>query len=115
MNRFLGMGLLILTLASAGCRKSMSGCYQSNPLEELEWLRQKKEQLSNCICLTQIIESTYQGQTVFEVRLVDPKCDGINTVYKCDGSVLTDSGSQNGYQSYLSGMKHSKKIWACPQ
>ncbi len=106
--------LLVFTIVFGGCRKSMPDCYNNNPLEELEWLRQKKEQLSSCVCLTQIIESRYEGNTVFEVKLVDPKCDGINIVYRCDGSVLTDSGSQAAYQSYLSGKRSSKIIWACP-
>lgn len=107
--------LMILCFSMGSCRKSISSCYSNNPLEELEWLRQKKQQLSNCQCLTQIIESSYQGKTVFEVKLVDPKCDGINIVYQCDGTVLTDAGNQAAYQTYLSEKKSSKIIWACPK
>ena len=77
------------------------------------WLAQQKASLTNCTCLTGIYQGTYLGQPVVEIRIIDPLCNGINVVYKPDGTTILHSGDQAAYESYLSTAKNLQLIWSC--
>ena len=77
------------------------------------WLAQQKTSLADCTCLTGIYQGTYLGQPVLEIRIIDPLCNGINVVYKPDGTTILHSGDQAAYESYLSTAKNLQLIWSC--
>jgi len=77
------------------------------------WLTRKMAELSNCTCLTAIYQGTYIGQSIIEIRGIDPLCNGINIVHKSDGAMLLNSGDQSLYQAYLSSVQNLQLIWSC--
>src|SRR5258705_6791181 len=54
------------------------------------WLSQKKTELSSCVCLTGIYQGSYLGQVIYEIRRMDPLCNGINMVYHPDGTTVVN-------------------------
>jgi hypothetical protein len=79
---------------------------------ESAWLSQKALELRNCTCETIILSGTYNGQNIYEVRVIDPLCNAIQTVHKQDGTPLFHSGDQV-YQDYLKNVKNLREIWRC--
>jgi len=77
------------------------------------WINQKKAELSSCVCLTGIYQGIYLGQVVYEIRGIDPLCNGINMVYHPDGTAVVNSGEQAAYQSYLTAVQGLQLIWSC--
>jgi hypothetical protein len=71
--------------------ESISACGVSNPLEELDWLKewlQKTEVTPENPCaLWNITQGNYQGQTVYIIGVGGPLCDTCagNAVYNCKG------------------------------
>lgn len=106
--------LLLTSLAFISCEKEKSTCYGKDPFA-MNWLQQKKQEFSNCTCLAQIRECEYKGQTVFECRIIDPLCLGINTVYRCDGSLLLSSADYMAYEDFMNKATSSRLIWQCDE
>jgi hypothetical protein len=82
-----------------------------NPLT-LSWLTAKKAENSSCACLTGARQGIYQNQPVIEIYLYDPLCDGINIVYKADGTPWFTS-SEAMYADYTANVQDQKNIWTC--
>jgi hypothetical protein len=107
--------LLLITLL-ASCSKTAKekeerifcGCQK-----EPAWLTTKKAEYVSCVCLMEIRQVIYQNQQVFEIRITDPLCNGINVVYRYDGSVVLTSSNQDAYNQYLSTLKSPQVIWSC--
>ena len=72
------------------CEKSDNTCNCKEPLDELSWLRDLKNSLTNCTCEMSIIQATYNRQTVFFTSMTDPLCDGIINIgiADCSGKIL---------------------------
>ena len=106
--------LLALSLMLTSCSKSKdSGLGNCLPLENL-WLSQKVLELRNCTCETIILSGTYKGQNIYEIRVIDPRCNSVQTVHKQDGTPLFHSGDQV-YQDYLKDVKNLKEVWRCSE
>ena len=97
----------------------VSSCDKQNCIvhEELAtdsgWLEQQKQSLVDCTCLTAIYKGTYQGETVYEVRVIDPLCNGVNSVYKVDGTPVVNSSQQSAYAIYIVSVQNLQQIWKC--
>lgn len=109
--------ILLLLTALTNCSKS-TGEKEVEPGvcffgQEPSWLAAKKSEYVSCVCLMEIRQVTYQNTQVYEIRIVDPLCNGINVVYKADGTVLLTSANQDLYNQYLSDLKNSQVIWSC--
>jgi hypothetical protein len=99
----------------------LSGCAKDTVKEEQgiaclfepAWLSAKKIEYGNCSCLTEIRTGVFNNRQVFEVRAVDPLCNGINQVYSTDGSILLTSADQPIYQQYLAALKDERLYWSC--
>jgi hypothetical protein len=71
--------------------EAVSTCGVSNPLEELDWLKewlQKTEVTPENPCaLWNITQGSYKGQTVYVIGVGGPLCDTCagNAVYNCQG------------------------------
>lgn len=111
------MRLLFITLlfiSSVSCSKSKNEAETETCLVP-NWLDRIKAEYSSCVCLTAIFQSTYNGKTVYEVRGIDPRCDGINSVYSAEGVNLFVSSPDSEYKKYLETTKDIKKIWSCDE
>ena len=97
----------------------VSSCDKQNCIDHEEqttdsgWLEQQKKSLVECTCLTAIYQGTYQGETVYEIRVIDPLCNGVNSVYKADGTPVVNSSQQSAYAIYIAGVKNLQQIWKC--
>ncbi len=107
--------LLLIVVASILISCSKPGKSNREDVSTLTntWLAQQKSAFSDCTCFTAIYQGVYLGQAVFEIRIIDPLCLGINIVYKTDGSTLLSSGDQPAYNNYLASVKNLQKIWSC--
>lgn len=108
--------VLVLILLLAGCKKSTK--------EEPEiiicpdpggfnWVSAKSQEFSSCTCKVDFAYGVYNNTPVIEIRIIDPLCNGINIVYKQDGTALLSSTDQVAYQKYLSEVKDMRVIWTC--
>jgi hypothetical protein len=72
------------------CEKYNNTCDCKNPLEDLAWLNDLKNSLTNCYCEVSIFQATYNKQTVFYSSMTDPRCNGVINIAitDCNGSVL---------------------------
>lgn len=104
--------LLIVSLAT-GCSKKEAEPNMDCELTLLTWLDPIIKDLEPCICKTNIYYGVYEGNAVYEVRGVDPLCDGINMVYAKDGKELFHSGNKEKYAAYRTDVKDSQMIWSC--
>ncbi len=111
---FLGLALLILL---GSCSKSkdtdpnITICI--GPPYQPDWLIAKKSEYASCTCLTEFRSGIYNNTQVFEIRTIDPLCNGIQVVYKPDGTVLLNSADTTAYQHYLTNVKDLTVFWTC--
>ena len=104
--------LSLLLIFTWSCTKP----YRTGSEEQITnyvWLSQQKQALDNCTCLTAIYQGTYQAQTIYEIRVIDPLCNGINSVFYVDGSPLVNSSQQSAYAAYIAGVQNLQQIWKC--
>ena len=76
----------------------VDACQFSDPLEELDWLKQLKTgfDMSSQPAGSQIVMYTYQDQMVFWVDPCVNCSDGLISVYNCDGDVICEFGGIAG-------------------
>lgn len=94
--------LIVITIISVSCNDDgklvMNACTPTLSIDNVPWIAELKNTMTNCTCEISIIKGTYEGQTVFFIGLTDPLCDGIDTptLYNCEGNEIisfTDSPS----------------------
>jgi sulfur transfer protein SufE len=111
--------MILLTISLiVGCGKdenaSKTTCDLTNPIEELQWLKEIKNSLTNCSCEMSILQGTYDDQTVFYVAMTDPLCNGIQTIVlnDCNGKIVKTINSGE-YQEFLAKIKNVKALYRC--
>jgi len=110
---------VILFAALLSCSKdgndctTQNACETDNPLE-VDWIKEIKNSMQNCVCEISIIQGTYQEQTVFFVALTDPLCDGIDipTLYNCEG-VAVKTFTMDDYLEFYSDVTRDKVLYRC--
>ena len=105
--------ILFSILVFSACTRKEEQSKELNALRDLGWLQQKVTELEPCTCSSVILQSRYEGQDVFEFYTNDPLCNGINQVYRQDGTFLFGSPEQAAYATYLDKKTNSKIIWTC--
>lgn len=105
--------LIAVSLTFLSCSKNKNAneiitCYFPDA-----WLSAKVQELKNCVCETAILSGTYNSQNIYEIRIVDPLCNGVNTVHSEDGTQLFHSGDRAIYDEYLADVKNLKEVWRC--
>ncbi|MBO9660311.1 MAG: hypothetical protein J7527_15935 [Chitinophagaceae bacterium] len=103
--------LLLIMLFTACSRDKNEIILCPEPVDH-PWLAEKKKEYSSCLCKTNFLSGSYEGRQVFEIRLVDIICDGINMVFDETGKELFHSG-QAKYDDYYANVKNSTVIWTC--
>lgn len=105
--------VLVMAVMLAGCSKNgevPEVCFfPTDP----GWLQKKKAESASCTCLTQIRQGVWQGMLVYEIKLIDPLCNGIPAVYKVDGSPAIDATKPAEYALFLAEVKQLEVIWTC--
>lgn len=107
---------LALILLLAACNKSeKDDTYIEICLDPggFNWVGAKSQEFSSCTCKVDFVYGVYNNTPVIEIRIIDPLCNGINIVYKQDGTALLSSTDQVAYQKYLSEVKDTRVIWTC--
>ncbi len=108
--------ILIALLAiclTTGCSKK-----EDQPIIEIclntgSWLDGLVKELEPCTCKTNILFGVYENRPVYEVRGVDPLCNGINVVYNAAGERIITSAEKTAYDQYLSNVKEQRVLWSC--
>jgi hypothetical protein len=91
--------LLLLAVFSCNDRNEVSRvCEIENPLEELAFLKEAKNNIDRIDCAgkSSIIQYTYNSETVFLVNICDQIADGQISVYNCYGEVVCTFGDIAG-------------------
>jgi hypothetical protein len=91
MRKFTFIGSLILALCAVSCddkRIGTNACTDSATIDNVPWLVDLKNSMTDCTCELSIIKGKYQGEHVIFIALTDPLCDGIDTptLYDCYGN-----------------------------
>ena len=87
-------------------------CNAANPIEEVVWLKNLKESISNAGCETLLIQGVYNNTTVFFTYIADPLCNCINapTLYNCKGEVVRIF-TINDYKEFPNLVKSEKTLY----
>lgn len=108
--------LIFLTLGNISCEKDDNGlnntCNVSNPIEELDWLKQKVEELeetdSDILQYFYITQTEFKTKTIFIFPNCCPFCNTIIQVFNCEGETIGYIGDGNFDSTIL---ENDKIIW----
>jgi len=98
----LTLTLLLLTMLS--CKDDddnllSNTCQVSNPIEDLDWLKEKIEELaqtdSEFLKYFYVSQNTYMDKTVFIFPNCCPSCNTVVPVYDCEGNHIGFVGDEN--------------------
>jgi PBP1b-binding outer membrane lipoprotein LpoB len=110
--------ILAISILFAGCSKEKDQnkqiCNLADPINELPWLKEIKNSLTNCSCQISIFQVTYDQQTVFYTAMNDPLCDGVQTytLYNCEGKVVEVIPSDK-IQAFQTKVTDVKNLYRC--
>lgn len=108
--------LVVFVISSCGKDENTgkSTCDLANPIEELPWLKEIKNSLTNCSIEMSILQGTYKNQTVFYVSMTDPRVDAIQTatLLDCEGKVI-EVIKPDKYQTFLDKVSNVKNLYRC--
>ena len=92
------ISLLILIFIFSCDEQIPTTCGVENPVEQLSFLQEAKNTIDvvQCAGKSQIIQYTYNNETVFLVNICDSFVDGQTLVYNCKGEVLCTFGGIAG-------------------
>ena len=88
------LSIILAVLVSSCCHEvepmQKNACTGEFEPDEIGWITNLKNSMTNCTCEMSLFKGTYQGETVFFIELTDPVCDGINTptLYSCTGEEI---------------------------
>lgn len=90
-------------------------CVSRDPMEEVEWLIELKNSLTNCTCETSIIRGKYLDETVFYVAITDPACLSIfaPTLYDCSGKIVRKFNDTGKDQDDLQKLHLEEVLYRC--
>ncbi|MFK8059172.1 MAG: hypothetical protein AB8B78_03680 [Polaribacter sp.] len=73
-------------------------CDVENPLENLTFLKEAKNNIDRIDCggKSTITQYTYKNETVFEINICDQIADGQTLVYNCSGKIICVFGGIAG-------------------
>lgn len=112
--------LVILSVLIVNCSKDektpVTDCNTENPIEELGWLRELKDTLTNCTCQISIIQGTYRNQPVFYLALTDPLCNGISipTLFNCEGKPIKKYTADD-FQNFSREVTLDSVLYSCKE
>ena len=111
--------LLIPTCMLLGCDDDNgvvgNACAAENPIEDVEWLQELKNSLTNCTCEQSIIQGQYLSKTVFFVATTDPACSSVfaPTLYDCSGTIIKKFGTTEKDRDELNKLRFEEVLYRC--
>jgi hypothetical protein len=95
---FLFLSVLILTSCPNKEDMFSTTCNTNNPLKDLTWLKEAKENIDRIDCAgkSSITQYLYNSNTVFEVNICSNITDGQTVVYSCEGEIICKFGGISG-------------------
>ena len=89
-------------------------CDFTDPIEQLSWLKEIKNSMTNCSCEMSIMQATYENQTIFYAAMTDLLCDGYQTItiYDCDGKVIR-AFKNSELQGFYEKQTNKKVLYRC--
>lgn len=115
MKQLLTISIAIFLFISCTKEKNENlNCVLTDPIDELPWLKEIKNSLTNCTSEVSIIQANYQSQTVFYTAITDPLFDGIQsyTLLNCEGKVVEIINADN-MQNFLANISDVKNLYRC--
>jgi hypothetical protein len=111
--------IFIYAIILASCdndKVSIPECNVEYPLEELSWLKDVKNSLTNCSCQISIIQGEYKGKSVFYTLMNDPVCNSVFHVIirDCNGDVVKEY-KQGENDDFNNEVKFVKSIYTCTE
>jgi hypothetical protein len=106
--------LIFVTLIMIlSCEKYDNTCNCDNPLEDIAWLKELKDSITNCTCEISIIQAAYEKQTVFYVALTDPVCNGVFNINltDCNGTIIKNYSIHD--QTFDNEVTNRKVLYRC--
>jgi len=110
--------ILTFSILFASCSKEKDQnkqiCILADPINELPWLKEIKNSLTNCSCQISILQAIYDEQTVFYSAMNDPLCNSVQTytLYNCDGKVVEVITSDK-MQNFQAKVSEIKNLYQC--
>ncbi|HEX5169023.1 MAG TPA: hypothetical protein VFW11_07600 [Cyclobacteriaceae bacterium] len=92
------LGFLALTFVALSCGEECpdhatgNACLSENAINEVPWLVDLKNSITNCSCQTSVMQGTYLFHgTVFFILMNDPLCNGDGNIalFDCSGELVT--------------------------
>ena len=85
--------ILFLFIGLACCNKKdkpFSTCEFSDPLEDLAWLKEFKETLTDCDIEISIFQAIYNNDIVYYTAITDPRVNSVFgiTLWNCEGDIV---------------------------
>lgn len=112
--------IFVLLLLTISCNDEKNAdtnvCSETTPIDEIPWIEDLKNSLSNCTCEISIIKGTYDGQTVIFTAHTDPRCNSVETptLYNCDGEKIRSFTDSVADQKELSDkVTHDRVLYTC--
>lgn len=112
----------IFILISASCNKDETDntediciCGVDNALEDLEWLKNLKNSITNCSCQVSILEGIYNENMVYYVLMNDPLCNSyFNTaLINCNGEVVKTYEGSEDLDAFANEVEPIRSIYIC--
>lgn len=93
---------------------SNDDCSVSDPLEELAWLRDYKNSISDCTCTVTIFEGKYLSRTVYFSLMNDPLCNSVfgTTLFDCHGKPIKSYGPGD-FNNFTKEVRTDNEIYVC--
>jgi hypothetical protein len=116
MKQLLFVLLMLVCLNSCDDdENSFPQCEYSDPLEDLAWLKEYKETLTDCSTQISILQATYKKQTVFYSALTDPRVNSVfeaTTLWDCEGNDVKRFGGDE-YQEFGKLVTNRVVLYRC--
>ena len=109
--------ILVCALFLISCEKSENSipeCKVENPMEELSWLKDVKNSITNCTCQISILQGKFREKTVFYVMNTDPLCNSVFHVvlWDCNGDIVKEY-KPGQFDTYSKEVKSIENIYTC--
>jgi hypothetical protein len=107
-------GLILVSCDKDNDKSSISECNVENPIEELDWLKEVKNSLTNCTCQTSILQGLYDSKTVFYIMVTDPLCNSVFQIilWDCKGDIVKEYKPGDN-DIFSSEVEFVKSIYTC--
>ncbi|NOX66186.1 MAG: hypothetical protein GXO85_10465 [Chlorobi bacterium] len=98
MNKYFKLFIIILVIILSACSDQNKICGSDNPLDEIAWLREIRDQFDEDMGpqRQRIIQYKYYGNDVFLIEECFQCADAVSIVYDCEKNIVCEFGGYSG-------------------